>query len=132
MEALIAPFDPDALVWASVPGRSLGGEKMRTSFPWDQLEAFIVSEQSKGWCTFTTECQLKRRTAAELLAEGKQIRKDTPLFQCTWRCGFGGQTKLRRSSELGVGAIPPAPEGKHRRSKSANGESIKQPGCLCR
>ena len=25
-----------------------------------------------------------------------------------------------------------SPEGKHRRSKSANGESIKQPGCLCR
>ena len=132
MEALGDPFEPDELVWASVQGRSLGGTHRRTRFPWSQLEAFVVSEQSKGWCTFTTEDQLKRRTLAELLAEGKQIRKDTPLFQCTWRCVFGGQTKLRRSSELGVGAIPPAPEDKHRRSKSANGESIKQPGCLCR
>ena len=91
MEALGDLFEPNALVWASVQGRSLGGTHRRTRFPWSQLEAFVVSEQSKGWCTFTTEDQLKRRTVAELLAEGKQIRTNTHILY-----GDYGRTATRQ------------------------------------
>ena len=124
-------FDLDALVWDSVKGDET---RVQTKFPWARFEAFVVAEQNKGCCTFTTEHCMRQRTLEELLAAEPPIamRSNTRLFQSTWRCVFGGKPKLRRSSELGAGAIPPAPEGKHRRSKSANGESIKEPGCLCK
>ena len=96
--ALRVPFDPDQLVWISDVSAHGGGVKMRTSFPWALLEEYIVSEQTKGSCTFTTEGHTKLRTVDELLAEGKRIRRDTLLFQCTWKCVFWG----RASSTLAV------------------------------
>ena len=79
------PFDPETLDWAEVPRRG-GGVKLQAKFPWAHLEAYVVAQQNKGLCTFTTEAQIKPRTVDELLAGGaKQIKNNTPLFQCTWR-----------------------------------------------
>ena len=130
-----ASFDLDSLLWHKLPNVRGAGAKLQAKFPWSHLEAFIVSEQTKGFCTFTTEKRMKATTIDELLTgDDRQIRCNTPLFYCTWRCAFGGHAKLCRAGKSVAAEEPPqsAPEGKRRRSKSANGESIKEPGCMCR
>ena len=118
----------DSIDWGKVLLRGGEGHKLRAKIDWAKLEEFIVSEMNRGCCTFTTEGVYQ----APPKPEGARVKVGERLYQGTWRCCFGGHRRLRRSEDGAPGAIPPPREGKERRRKSEHGESIKQPGCLCR